>query len=62
MHAKKGLFPFSDLKANHQGEPKFWLEALEKTKDFVKKALQQGTNPANGIKLERGDLGTLSCF
>ena len=64
MHVKQGLFKFSDLYANHQGEPKFWSEALEKTKDFVKKALQQSTNPAyaNGVKLERGDLGTLSSF
>ena len=61
MHSKQGLLPLHDLYANHHGLPEFWPEALEKTKDFVEKALWQDTNPAV-IILGRGDLGTLSSF
>ena len=61
MHSKQGLLPHGDLYANHQGLPEFWPEALEKTKDFVEKALWQDTNSAVFI-LGRGDLGTLSAF
>ena len=60
MHSKQGLLPLGDLYSNHHGLPEFWPEALEKTKDFVEKALGQDTNPT--IILERGDLGTLSAF
>ena len=61
MHSKQGLLPLGDLYSNHQGLPEFWPEAIEKTKDFVEKALWQDTNPAV-IILGRGDLGTLSSF
>ena len=61
MHSKQGLLPLGDLYSNHHGLPEFWPEALEKTKDFVEKALWQDTNPAV-IILGRGDLGTLSSF
>ena len=60
MHSKQGLLPLHDLYANHHGLPEFWPEALEKTKDFVEKALGQDINPA--VILGRGDLGTLSAF
>ena len=60
MRSKQGLLPLHDLYANHHGLPEFWPEALEKTKDFVEKALWQDTNPA--VILGRGDLGTLSAF
>jgi hypothetical protein len=64
MDAKPGLKPFYDLYAIHQGEPKFWSDALEKTKDFVEKVLQEGSDPAcaNGVTLLSLDLSYLSAF
>ena len=59
-----GLKPLYDLYAIHQGEPKFWPEAIEKTKDFVNEALRDCADTgAEGIGKLRGlDLIELSAF
>ena len=64
MNAKPGLKPFYDLYAIRQGEPEFWSDALEETKDFVDKVLHEVSDPAcaNGVTLESFDLGNLSAF
>ena len=64
IHAKPGLRPFYDLYAIHQGEPEFWSEALEKTKDFVEEALKESADVGakGGIKLESLDLRELSAY
>ena len=64
MDSKPGLYPFYDLYAIRQGEPEFWSDALEKTKDFVEKVLQEGSDPAcaNAVTLKSFDLSMLSAF
>ena len=58
------LWPLYDLYAVHQGEPEFWPEALEKTKDFVKETLKESADVGvgEGVGLERSDLSDLSGF
>ena len=64
MSAEAGLKPLYDLYAIHQGEPEFWSEALEKTKDFVWEILKESVVVGMGWggKLERLDLIELSSF
>ena len=64
MHEEAGLKPLYDLYAIHQGEPEFWSEALEKTKDFVAEILKESVAVGVGWggKLERLDLIELSSF
>ena len=64
MCAESGLEPLGDLYAEHQGEPEFWPGSLEKTKDFVKKALKESADVGGeaGVRLESLDLSELSAF
>ena len=64
MCAESGLEPLGDLYAEHQGEPEFWPEVLEKTEDFVKEALKESADVGSeaGVKLEGLDFCELGAF
>ena len=64
MHGESGLLPLHELYAVHQGKPWFWLEALEKTKDFVRKALKESADVGGeaDVKLGNLDLTVLAAF